>query len=167
VSVTLDTMGMIWGLKLSKNPRPATVNPRVDEMERRVAILLDELEEDGEEIVVPNIIVSELLVGIPAADHGKFVAELQNRFFMPTYDLRAAVIAASLWQQHRVLPKGKQIARTTLKADVMIVATAKAAGVTDFYSDDEKARALATLAGLAAHDFPVRSRSLFPKTPED
>jgi predicted nucleic acid-binding protein len=132
-------------------------------MQRRAGVLLTELDEDEQRIIIPNIIVAELLLGVDPADAGKFIAELQNSFFMPTFDLRAALLAASLWQKHRKLPKASQIARSCLKADVMIVATAKVAGATRFYSHDAKARNLAKLAGLDAFDLPLVSRNLpFP-----
>jgi predicted nucleic acid-binding protein len=162
VSVALDTMVMIWGIK---QVAPAHSSPRVADMQRRASILLSELEEDEATIIVPNIVVAELLLAVPSADHGKFVAELQNRFFMPTFDLRATVVAASLWQAHRKLPPGEQIERTTLKSDVMIIATAKVAGATKFYSNDDKARKLANLARLDGVDLPLRSRDLFPPSP--
>src|SRR5205807_7599772 len=99
-------------------------------MQQRAVILLDELEEKKERIIIPSIAVSELLIKVPGAGHGKYLAELQKRFFVPLFDLHAAALAATRWQRHRELPKDEQISRQTLKSDVMIVATAKIAGAT-------------------------------------
>jgi predicted nucleic acid-binding protein len=159
VNVTLDTMTMIWGLRLG-GPTPS--NAHVADMQRRARILLDELDEDKARIIVPTIVVAELLIGMPATDHGRFITELQKQFFLPTLDLRGAEIAAGLWQKHRTLPTSQQIKRTTLKADVLIIAIAKVAGATAFYSHDAKARKLAEIAGLNGYDLPTHARSLFP-----
>jgi predicted nucleic acid-binding protein len=156
VIVALDTMVMAWGIR---QVAPSGASDRVAE------ILLTELEEDRATIIVPNVVVAELLAAIPIAEHGRFVAELQNRFFMPTFDLRASVLAASLWQNHRKLPQEEQIERACLKSDVLIIATAKVAGATYYYTDDKKAKKLANLAGLNGMDLPLKSRELFPSPP--
>lgn len=158
MSVTLDTNVLIWGLKFGSG----NTAPRVAEMQRRAGILLADLEQDRETIVVPNIVVAELLLAIDPKEHGKFIGELQSRFFIPSFDLRAVPVAAALWQAHRKLPKADQISRTVLKADAMIIATAKVSGVKIFYSEDRKARILASLADLTACDLPTRSKNLFP-----
>jgi hypothetical protein len=49
-----------------------------------------------------------------------------------------------------------------LKADVLIIATAKAFGVTHYYSNDKGSRRLAEQAGLIALDLPDRSPYLIP-----
>ena len=52
--------------------------------------------------------------------------------------------------------------RDVLKADAMILATAKAAGATKFYTNDDKCRKLAILAGLQGCVIPRRDpHSLF------
>ena len=45
--------------------------------------------------------------------------------------------------------------RDILKADALIVASARAANVSCFYSHDENCRALAELTGMKAEDLPV------------
>lgn len=127
--VGLDTMTMIWGLQ---GIEPQGGNPRqknLTEMQQRAVILLDMLEEAKEKIAIPSVMVAELLIKVPLVDHFNYLAELQRRFFVPLFDLPASALAATLWLKHKDLPKDEQIGRTTLKSDVMIVATAKIAGV--------------------------------------
>lgn len=150
-------MAMIWGLKrLKGNP-----TPEAREMMRRAAILLADLAEAKEKIIVPAVVVTELLCGIPRDHHGEFVAELQRRFFCPPFDLRACALAAELWQQRPSSPQGPHSQRPLLKLDVMIVATAKVAGAGVFYSNDKQCRAFAALANLDARDLPTHSQNLF------
>lgn len=161
MTVAVDTMVLIWGLKSAGaragNPR----QPNLKEMQLRSVILLDMLEEQKETIIVPTVAVAELLVGVEPAKHGDFIAEFQQRFFCPPFDLRASALAAELWLYHRGLPKGEQLQRNVLKSDVMIIATAKAAGATVYYSQERKARALATKVGMRAEELPERHPDMF------
>ena len=161
MSVAFDTMVLIWGGLQRNNPKRGTVTPWVTEMRRRSRLLIRELEERKERIIIPTVAVAELLVGVASSDHGNFVAVLTERFFCPPLDLRAAALAAELWQYHRDLPAEQQIERKVLKSDVLIVATAKVAGATSFYSHDDKCRKLAERAGLKARDLPTHSENLF------
>jgi predicted nucleic acid-binding protein len=161
MTAALDTMTMIWGLQ---GIEPRGGNPRqknLTEMQQRSVILLDMLDEKNETIIVPSVMVAELLVKVEIADQGNYLAELQKRFFIPLFDLPASALAASLWLRHKGLPKDEQITRTTLKSDVMIVATAKVAGASTFYSNDRKCRKLASLAGMEALDLPISHPNLF------
>lgn len=131
MTVGLDTMTMIWGLQ---GIEPRGGNPQqmnLTEMQQRAVILLDILEEQKEKIVVPSVMVAELLVKVDLADHSNYLAELQRRFFIPLFDLPASALAATLWVKHKSLPKAEQMGRTTVKSDVMIVATIKIAGASN------------------------------------
>jgi hypothetical protein len=135
-----------------------------------------DLEEKGEKIIIPAVAIAELLIPIDSHRHGEFIATPTDRFFCPPFDLRAAALAAKLWQWHRALPAGEQIHRSVLKADVLIVASAKVAGASVFYSHDAKSRNLAVQAGMKALDLPTHSENLItnvelkklaaPKTPD-
>ena len=90
----------------SQGREPAQRN--LGEMQRRAAILLELLQEKKETVIIPSIMVSELLVKVEPSKHGTYIAELQKRFFIPLFDLPAAALAASLWLQHRELPKDER-----------------------------------------------------------
>jgi predicted nucleic acid-binding protein len=160
VSVAIDAMVLIWGLKSAqhKGKKPSAHDV---EMRRRTRILFEELAEDKETVVVSAVVAAEVMAGIDPADHPNFVAELQGRFFLPPFNLQAASVAATLWRATRVLPKDEQPDRKTLKADVMIVAAAKVAGATKLFSHDGNLKKLAARAGITASDLPMTARNLF------
>jgi hypothetical protein len=54
-----------------------------------------------------------------------------------------------------------------LKADALIIATAKVYGVRYFFSDDGGARRLAERAGLIPKPLPTHSLNLFPDADTD
>jgi hypothetical protein len=153
----LDTMCLIWGLR-SPGHRPG--NPHqanLAEMQCRARILIDILENNEATIVIPSICVAELLVGVDRTDHANFLAGLHKKqFFCPSFDLPAAELSSVLWLEHRNLDPGEQLSRHVLKADVMIIATAKIAGAETYYSHDPKCRKLANLASMVGEDLPKR-----------
>lgn len=96
-----------------------------------------------------ELLFSEILVPVPIARRGALIAELTARFVCPAFDLPAAAIAADLWARHKSLPPALHYdSRQLLRSDVLILASAKAAGATDFYTNDHKCRALCSLAGM-------------------
>ena len=106
-------------------------------------------------ILLPTVAISELLIPIPSTQRGALIATVQKLFVCPAFDLPAASIAAELWSQHKKLPQDQQYdRRQVLRSDSMIIASAKAAGATDFYSHDKKCRALAAMV-MKAHDLPT------------
>lgn len=148
-------MILIWGLVV---PGAKRGNPRqrdLLELQTRSLILIDILEESKEVVIVPTVTVGELLLGVDPPRHDGFLSEIQQRFFCPPFDMKAAARAADLWHKHRTLPKSQQVQRTVLRADVMIVATAAVAGATRYYSHEASARKLAQQAGLEALDLPT------------
>jgi hypothetical protein len=153
MSVGVDTMIMIWGLQKVK-PRVTTQD--VAKLIERAGILFQNLKDQKEQIIVPTIVVAELLCPIDPKDHGDFVSEIQKRFFCPPFDLAACALSAKLWQFHKELAdKEKHTSRPALKADVMIIATAKTAGASTFYSHEARCRKLAEHAGMKASDLPT------------
>lgn len=154
-------MVLIWALP---HPRRKGARPTVqdiDEMQRRSLILLHELRESNSTIVVPTITASELLAGIEPVHHGRFLAELQDQFMLAPFDLPASSLAASLFQFAAELPKEEKPTRMVLKADVMIVASAKTAGATQFYSHEPRVRKIVERAGMEPKDLPTQGSSLF------
>lgn len=169
--VAIDTMVLIWALPhVTKKVKRQTVQDTSD-LQRRAGILLHELSEENVTIVVPTITASEWLTGIDTNHHGTFLAELEKQFLLAPFDLPSAACAARLFQLSHAIPKETKPTRVCLKADVLIVATAKMAGATAFFSNDAHVRDLAKLVGMASHDLPRQAKSLFAdaemKTPPD
>ncbi|MFO0969725.1 MAG: hypothetical protein U0793_29555 [Gemmataceae bacterium] len=147
MSVGVDTMVLIWGLK---RVIPRQTSQNVAEMCRRAQILFKNLR--NQRIIVPTIAISELLCGVDPKDHGNFVAELKKQFFCPPFDLSACALSATLFRYGKTL--SDKLARPLLKLDTMIIAAVKTAGGTTFYSHEPACRKIAEQAGLEAHDLP-------------
>jgi hypothetical protein len=131
------------------------------ELRIRARILLETLANEQSDFVLSAVSISELLVPVPPENHGKLLAELSKQFICQPHDLHAASIAAQLWSKAKSLPgEQKYTERHVLKADVMIIAGAKAGGATCFYSHDERCRELASLV-MTARDLPTRGKDLF------
>lgn len=136
------------------------LNEQREELRIRAVRLLDELDHDGVTVILPTVAIAELLVPVPASDTGKLIKELTRRFVCATFDLQAAAIAATIWAEHKKLPRDQQYKdRTALKADAMIVACAKAAGASVFYSHDRGSRAIAKIV-MDTEDLPTRAENL-------
>jgi hypothetical protein len=60
VSVALDTMVLIWGLRKG-NPQKGTLSDHDADMQRRSRILLRDLDEKKEKVIVPAVTVAEIL----------------------------------------------------------------------------------------------------------
>jgi hypothetical protein len=89
------------------------------------------------------------------------LAELKSQFHLPVFDLPTAAYAANLFQQVHQVPKTADVTRACVKADVMIVATAKIAGAREFYSHEPRVRHYAELAGMIAKDLPAQAKNLW------
>jgi predicted nucleic acid-binding protein len=139
-------------------------NPVHAEKEKRSRHLLFDLEEAKAKIVIPSLVLTELLLPIDSQHHGTFLAVMSQRFYCPPYDLPSTSLAARLWQRGRTLPPEERGKRAVLKADAMIVATAKQHGARFFYTDDGNCRKLAEWAGLVARPLPTHSLNLFAGT---
>ena len=98
------------------------------------------------QMVFPTVALSEVLIPIAKDKRIAVIHTIKEFFVVHPFDEKAATIASDLWVRHKQLPKEEQYQeRLVLKADVMIIASAVAAGATHFYSHDEKCRKLAEL----------------------
>ena len=107
-----------------------------------------------QQFILPTVAISEILIPVPTSQRPVLLAKLSELFICPSFDLPAATIASELWQQHKKLPNDLQYKkRPLLRADVMILASAKVAGATKFYTHDKKLLGLAKLI-MPAFDLP-------------
>lgn len=162
--VALDTQTLIWGGLRRGVLGIGDQSPADAEKEKRSRLLMFDLDEAKARIVIPSVVVAELLFPIDLHQHGNFLAVISQRFFCPPFDLPATSLAAKLWQHGHSLPPEERSKRTVLKADAMIVATAKIHGARFFYTDDLNCRKLAEVAGLIGRPLPNHSLNLFPET---
>jgi predicted nucleic acid-binding protein len=156
----LDAMVMIWGLK-SQGAKVGNPKQRdLREMRYRARVLLDMLEGEQQAVMFPTIALAEVLVGVDEKMHSQFIDTIQKTFYCPPFTLPASALAAKLWQANHRRPEGERMSRTTIKADVLIIATAAVHGAKRFYSHDKKARTIAELAGMQALDLPLRHHDM-------
>ena len=155
MNCALDTNILVWGSREGSDPK-------TKDLERRARILFELLERDKARVIVPSIVLAEFLVGVAPEEHTKVMEQFRQTFYCPPFDVAASVIAADLWRKHATYdPKDKQ-QRKILKADVLIIATAKVAGAQCFYTHDDKCRKLASEV-MEARDLPTHDERLFPK----
>lgn len=125
-----------------------------DDLAVRAKLLLHMKRNDP--IILPAVAISEILVPVPANQQGLLIAKLSERFICQSFDLPAAAIAAGLWSRYKELPGDLQYkTRQVLRADAMIVASARAAGATEFYTNDRQCRARAGLI-MEGRELPTR-----------
>lgn len=159
--VGIDAMILIYaGIVPSKN---GDAKKSIADLHVRAMLLLDQLDRQKSTVILPTIAVSEILVPVPASESGALIRALGERFVCPTFDLPAASIAANPWAQHKTLPRDQKYKnRHVLKADAMIIASAKAAGDSEFYSNDRNCRTLAAIV-MEAKGLPSKPKSLYDK----
>lgn len=141
--------------------------------EDRPAYLLQRLDEDRAEIVIPMPAVAELLT-VASRDPSDVLAliDTQARFQLADFDRRAAIECGIMLRS--ALPKAARGAtsRIAVKFDAQILAIAKVAGASILYTDDDRLQSQARLAGITAVGFwslPVRPadpQGALPLSPE-
>jgi hypothetical protein len=154
MSIGIDSMVLIYAGLVPVNPQSRSQD--YEELRIRATLLIHRCAHDKTTIFLPTVAISELLVPVPRVQKGALIAALQKRFVCAPFDLPAAAIAADLWVEHKKLPQDMQYRdRHVLRADTCIVASVFAAGAREFYTHDEKCRALAGLI-MTARDLPTR-----------
>ncbi|HEX8521560.1 MAG TPA: PIN domain-containing protein [Tepidisphaeraceae bacterium] len=131
------------------------------ERRRRANILLEQLLDQNAIVIVPTVALAEFLVPYRPAEHGQVIATLKDSFIFPPFDVHAAAIAAEVWSKHQSFAEEDKIKKPFLKADAMIVATAKAVGAEVIYSNDPGLRRLADAVHLSSRGLPTHAENLF------
>lgn len=149
--VAIDSQVLAWGIRRAGDPN----------MIRRADWLFEQLERDQASIIVPCVAFSEYLTAIPVTKHGGVRAALSKRLnFMP-FDIECCSLAAELFLVGQTMrPAGEVDGRKTLRADAMIIATAKMKGARVLYSNDENCRNLADRV-MKSEDLPTMGQNLF------
>ena len=151
--VAIDSMILVWGIR-KEGPE--------DRLER-AKWLFAKLDHDQSQIVVPSIVIAEYLSHVDVRKHAETIELMNNRFIISPFDVRAASLAADLFRQglEERGDKGSPDGRKCLRADSLIVATARSQGVSVFYSHDKHCRTMATRARMEAFDLPTTADNLF------
>jgi len=127
--VAMDSMVLVWGVRKSGTPEDI----------KRAGFLFKELEQDEAQIIIPSIVVAEFITPIRTSEgRARTVAAMSERFFIAPFDAMDAVLAAELWNAGKSRREmGKRGARVCLRADALIVATAKNHGAKEFFTNDD------------------------------
>ncbi len=155
----IDSNILIYAGLVPKSASSSAASPEQQELTRRAKILLHELREA--QVVLPMDAIAELLIPVPKSKHGLVIIALRELFICPDFNDQAASIAADLWAKYKGVPTDQKYEnKHVMRADAKIVATAKAAGATVFYSNDANCRTLANLI-MAGKELPKASQELF------
>jgi rRNA-processing protein FCF1 len=153
--VCFDTNFLIWGVK-----QQATPGQELNIV--RVTHLLETLESQDKQILIPSIVLGEVLASLPFDQHALFVDQIQRSFILAPYDASAAAQYARMWQK-RV--KDSSFTRNETKADYMITAVAVANKCETIYSNDEGLRRFASehiaVIGIDEITLPPEQGQLF------
>lgn len=112
-------MVLIWGLQ-------KTAAPDYQHLVERTERYLRYLDAENETVMIPSPVIAEYLQGFDASGRAREVAALQRAFFIPSFDLPSAALAAELTDKAdaKQLRKTSRENRQALKVDVQIAATA-------------------------------------------
>jgi hypothetical protein len=151
----IDSQVLIYAEMVPLKPGPKSAD--YADLQERAKLLIYKAADQGDIIVIPAMAISELLVPVPLGQHGAIIQVLEKNFQCPPLDLPAASIAADLWARFRSVSKSQPAiaTRNVLRSDAFIVASARAANATHFFSHDKQCRTLAELAGMKASDLPA------------
>lgn len=158
VVVAIDSQVLAWYVQ------DPSVN--VDVRVRRARWLIDGLVRDRAQILLPSVALSEFLYPVDDVDRRAMWATVADIFQIAPHDAHAAEIGAKLSVLALARPRKEPGDRQVAKADAQIVASAKAAGATVFYSNDPGCRELAAQVGMEAIDLPDIAPTIFEASGE-
>lgn len=134
--ICLDSHFLIWGIK-----QQATSGQ--EDMVGKTLKFFEWLEEEGESVIIPAPIITELLVRVPADKHAEFLTVIQETFQVVPFDTAAAVLCAKMWaekkdnQELKKYREENSITREEMKYDFQIVSVAVTRGCKAIYSYDK------------------------------
>lgn len=133
--VSLDTQIVIWGIKKESSPN------RIGMIEKSTKFI-QQLEKQNARVILPAIVIAEMLSNVPKEDYEKIINCIVKNFQVQPFDYKTALIYASQFYETKTQRTtgtsnlNEPGAREKIKADLMVVACAKAAGVGVLYSED-------------------------------
>jgi hypothetical protein len=144
-------------------PLDPTTKKRVERCKERLEHLTDTLTQAGTKILIPTPVLAEVLVCAGPTAKATYLAELQGAatFQIVSFDVKSAVELSFLMDGDGRPAGRKRPSKETwakVKFDRQIVATAKAYGEKDIYTDDEHLGEVAKLNGMTVHhiwDLPL------------
>lgn len=147
-------------------PDPQTDEP-IERVQDRLRYLVRSLDEQGETVIIPTPVLSELLVGFGSSGADPLNTLTTQRVFRVVgFDIKAAIEAAQMQSEASGRGRLRQAAernRYQMKFDLQIVAIAKAELAHTIYSDD---KGMPKIAGSAIDVVPLARLPLPPDPPQ-
>jgi len=151
--VGLDTNIVAWALRDPDDDEPRS---------QQSLTLLSQLEDRNAIIIIPSIVLSEVLINVEQNQRSRFAANITENFMLANFDAKSAITAANLFSAHRnMVNAGEPGDRRAFKADTMIIASAKTAGVQEFFTHDDRCRELANFIQMDGRNLPEFDENLF------
>lgn len=109
-----------------------------EEMIPRCQAFLAWLDRRRDIVLIPEIVISELLMDIPEDQHTDFLLRIDSLGFLTQeHDRHASLLAARMWRKHKQVSKtGVTISRKQLRVDMLILAAAIAGHASIFYTNN-------------------------------
>lgn len=144
--VAVDAMTLVWGIR-----RQGT-----EQQCRKARWLFDVFTARKTQVIVPTVALSEYLTAVDPAHHEAVIDAMNKRFLIRAFTTECAPIAATLFAAGTQLrAKGVPGGRAVLRADSLIIATARIHGAGCLYSNDSDCRDLAnTISPNFGQDVP-------------
>lgn len=118
--ICFDTGPIIWGVQ-------GKARPGQEDMVARTKRYLRYLRKQKEPIMVPTPVIAEYLIPFGPQEQEKQVRAFEEGFFVPSFDIRAALVAAQLEHNAKLITairRDSNIDRNMLRVDAQIVAIA-------------------------------------------
>lgn len=137
----------------ARPPKDPSTGLPVAHIEERVELLIETIDKDREQIIIPTPVLSEFLI-LAGNDGPHYLSRLDKRamFRIESFDIRAAVELAAIELSIKKTAKekrdGVQEPWTKVKFDRQIVTIAKVNGASKIYSDDDGVEKFAKRCGI-------------------
>lgn len=118
--ICFDTGPVIWGVQ-------GKAKDGQEEMVERTQRYIKHLSEQKVKIMLPAPVVGEYLLGFDEAEREKQIQLINQVFRVPSFDMQAAVIAAELESNRRVIREIREntgLGKDKLRVDAQVVAIA-------------------------------------------
>lgn len=165
--VCLDTQIIQWGLLKIAHDQPTK------EMIPLASAFLDWLDKQKCNVIIPTLVVGELLLPVDPIEYAAALTEFSTKWMVVDYDLRAARFFAQMTHDRAVKDVRKElqranhnVTRSHLKADMMILATARAYGADQIYSHDNKFIGICKMYLSADNFLDVQAQMKLPEGDE-
>jgi hypothetical protein len=165
--IGIDTMCLIWGVRDRERITSGDASQKERDGLRKTNILFENCDSAGASLVISSLSVAELLVPVPRDKHAELIQILVKLFDIVDYAYECASDSALLYAKHssELRTVGKPGDRDHIKNDINIISSFRKYGVHLFYTDDGRARTIASSFGLKACKLPEMSERLFDTGP--